>query len=63
MSCFDKPVLNPPFSFDTLRMNGGVDQLSTNGRRSVVPVFEAGRYLVAFDGAALLLLDFGRRRG
>jgi hypothetical protein len=26
-----------------------------------VPVFEAGRYLVAFDGAAHLLLEFGRR--
>ena len=27
-----------------------------------VPVFEAGRYLVAFDGAALLLLELRRRR-
>jgi len=25
-----------------------------------LPVFEAGRYLVAFDGAALLLLELGR---
>lgn len=27
-----------------------------------LPVFEAGRYLVAFDGAALLLLELWRRR-
>ena len=26
-----------------------------------MPVFEAGRYLVAFDGAALLLLELWRR--
>jgi len=27
-----------------------------------LPVFEAGKYLVAFDGAALLLLEFWRRK-
>ena len=27
-----------------------------------MPVFQAGRYLVAFDGAALLLLELGRRK-
>lgn len=27
-----------------------------------LPVFEAGKYLVAFDGAALFLLELGRRR-
>jgi hypothetical protein len=27
-----------------------------------LPVFEAGRYLMAFDGAALLLLELWRRR-
>jgi len=42
-------------------MNGGVDGLSTNGRWSAVPVFEAGKYLIAFDGAALLLLELWRR--
>lgn len=28
-----------------------------------LPVFEAGRYLLAFDGAALLLLELWRRTG
>jgi len=28
-----------------------------------LPVFEAGKYLVAFDGAALLLLELWRRVG
>jgi hypothetical protein len=27
-----------------------------------LPVFEAGKYLIAFDGAALLLLELWRRR-
>jgi hypothetical protein len=27
-----------------------------------LPVFEAGRYLLAFDGAALLLLELSRRK-
>ena len=27
-----------------------------------LPVFEAGKYLVAFDGAALLLLELWRRQ-
>jgi hypothetical protein len=27
-----------------------------------MPVFEAGRYLVGFDGAALLVLEIWRRR-
>jgi hypothetical protein len=26
-----------------------------------LPVFEAGKYLIAFDGAALLLLELWRR--
>ncbi len=40
-------------------MPGGEVERNTDWR---LPVFEAGKYLVAFDGAALLLLELRRGR-